>query len=153
MTVASLSPDGGDEMPSKEELEVIVERLKKEKSEYEEYVERQITRIVGVISQVATGDFSVRAEHEREDDLGALAMGANMMIEEIGKLNTDLEERIKSLEKTTNELEKTKKELEEKVEDLEKMHKFMMGREKRMIELKDKVWELERKLKEKETKV
>ena len=150
MTVASLSPDGSDEMPSKEELEVIVERLKKEKSEYEEYVERQITRIVGVISQVAMGDFTVRATHEREDDLGALAMGTNMMIEEIGKLNKDLEERIKSLEKTTNELEKTKKELEEKLEELEKFHKLTMGREKRIIELKDKIWELERKMEEKE---
>ena len=137
-------------MATKEELEALIERLKKEKAEYEEYVERQITRIIGVISQVAMGDFSVRAEHEREDDLGALVTGTNMMIEVIGKLNKDLEGRIKSLEKTTNELEKTKKELEEKVEELEKFHKLTMGREKRIIELKDKIWELEKKLKEKE---
>jgi len=139
-------------MTSKEELEALIERLKKEKTEYEEYVERQVTHIIGIISQIALGDFTVRAEYEREDELGALVMGANMMIEEIGKLNKDLEGRIKSLEKTTNELEKTKKELEEKVEELEKFHKLTMGREKRIIELKDRIWELEKKLKEGERK-
>jgi methyl-accepting chemotaxis protein len=60
-------------MTSKEELESLIERLKKEKSEYEEYVERQITHIIGIISQIALGDFIVRAEYEREDELGALA--------------------------------------------------------------------------------
>lgn len=137
-------------MASKEELESLVERLKKEKADYEEYIERQITHIIGIISQVAMGDFSVRAEPEREDDLGALIMGTNMMIEEIGKLNKDLEERIKSLEKTTEALEKTKSDLTARVEELETMHKVMMGREKRIIELKDKLWELEKRLKEKE---
>lgn len=137
-------------MGSKGEIEALIERLKKEKAEYEEYVERQVTHIIGIISQVAMGDFTVRAEHEREDDLGALVMGTNMMIEEIDKLNKDLEERIKSLEKTTTDLSKTKKELEEKLEELEKFHKLTMGREKKIIELKDKIWELEKKLEEKE---
>lgn len=137
-------------MASKEELEALIERLKKEKADYEEYIERQATHIIGIISQVAMGDFSVRAEHEREDDLGALATGINMMVEEIGRLNKDLEERIKILEKTTEELEKTKADLTARVEELETMHKVMMGREKRIIELKDKLWELEKRLKEKE---
>jgi predicted RNase H-like nuclease (RuvC/YqgF family) len=66
-----------------------------------------------------------------------------MMIEEIDKLNKDLEARIK-------ELGKTKAKLSTRLEELERMHKVTMGREKRIIELKDKVWELEKKLKEKE---
>jgi signal transduction histidine kinase len=79
------------------EQEHEIEQLKKRITDYEEYIERQITHIIGVITHVALGDLSVRAEHEREDDLGALALGVNMMIDEIKKRTAKLETRSKKL--------------------------------------------------------
>jgi signal transduction histidine kinase len=78
-------------------------------------VERQVTHIIGVITDVAMGDFSVSAEMEREDDLGALVTGVNMMIEEIRRLNTGLEQEV---EERTRELEESRAALMETLEEL-----------------------------------
>ncbi|MFH1777100.1 MAG: ATP-binding protein [Candidatus Omnitrophota bacterium] len=68
-----------------DELKAQIEQLKSEKKEYEQYVERQLTHMIGVISQIALGDYNVRAQYEKEDDFAALVMGINMMIDEINK--------------------------------------------------------------------
>ncbi len=99
-------------MARKKEKKDFVEQPRKEKSEYKEYVERQATHMISIISQVAMGDFEVRSEHGREDDLGALSTGINMMIGEVKKRTAKLEKIKATLEnkvrERTIELEKEK---------------------------------------------
>ncbi len=88
----------------KKEKKTLEQLCKKEKEEYEEYVENQITKILGVISNIALGDLNVQAEREKNDVLGALADGINIMIGEIRKRETQMQERINYSLKRTKEL-------------------------------------------------
>lgn len=57
-------------MPSKKELESLVKQLKKEKIEYEKYIENQITHIVETTSRAANGDFTHNPERKRKNNHG-----------------------------------------------------------------------------------
>jgi nitrate/nitrite-specific signal transduction histidine kinase len=102
----------GDGMVKKEEdLKALVERLKKEKAEYEEYVERQTTSLTETISSVASGDFSVSAKYEREDELGALAEGINTMIGELRKTHLNLEKALEESKRAEERLKNSHQKL------------------------------------------
>lgn len=92
---------------TEKELKNAFEQLKKEKIEYEDYIERQVTHIISVMSNIALGDLTVRAKRERDDEVGALADGINMMIKEIGERDKRINERINYAAKRLNEAVKT----------------------------------------------
>src|SRR4030042_1429406 len=72
----------------------------------------RINEMIGAIMQVARGNFSIRIKlSDKNDDLDSLAMGINMMIE-------DIESKQKRVTERTNELETSKKQLNEKVTEL-----------------------------------
>ena len=104
----------------------------------------RITEMLAMIMQVAMGDYSVQAEFLGEnDELDALAMGINMMIEDIKEHSKGVEknqelvqEKVKDLEKsdlaalnimedlyeTTEKLEKSQEIIEQKNIELEKLN-------------------------------
>lgn len=62
------------------------ERLKKELADYHEYVERNVGKMLAALEGVAVQRFDGFCEAERDDDsLGALCLGINMMISDIGE--------------------------------------------------------------------
>lgn len=72
----------------------------------------RIRELIQVIKAVASGDFSARAKTTtKNDDFDALAVGINMMIEE-------LSERFEQLKKARQEIEAGKKQLETYIESM-----------------------------------
>ena len=119
---------------------------KKSPKNYKEYVKRQLTHFIWAISNVALGDYSVRARYEKEDELASLALGINMMIEEIQKREKELEKAMASLEEKVKE---RTEELQEKLADLERFQRLAVGRELKMVELKEEIKKLKKELAEK----
>lgn len=108
-------------LKTNEELKTISKQLRKENIEYKDYVEKQATRIIGVISDVAMGDFSVRAKHERNDDFGALVIGLNIMIGKLEKQHTELEKKV---EERTKDLVNSKRMIERQNIELKKLDRL-----------------------------
>ena len=99
----------------------------------EDTIEKRINEILNAIMEVARGEYSIQIELSGKSDvIDSLAMGVNMMIEDI-KNNMD-------------EIEKGEKQLKEKVEELEKYKEITIGRELRIIELKKEIDRLLKKL-------
>ncbi|MCK4349030.1 MAG: hypothetical protein KAW47_10470, partial [Thermoplasmatales archaeon] len=108
-------------LKTNEELKTISKQLRKENIEYKDYVEKQATRIIGVISDVAMGDFSVRAKHERNDDFGVLVIGLNIMIGKLEKQHTELEKKV---EERTKDLVNSKRMIERQNIELKKLDRL-----------------------------
>ena len=108
-------------LKTNEELKTISKQLRKENIEYKDYVEKQATRIIGVISDVAMGDFSVRAKHERNDDFGVLVIGLNIMIGKLEKQHTELEKKV---EERTKDLVNSKRMIEQQNIELKKLDRL-----------------------------
>jgi len=73
----------------------------------------RINEMIDVIMRIARGDYSIQLElSDKNDDIDSLAMGINMMIE-------DIESKQKRVAERTNELELSKKQLNETVTELE----------------------------------
>ena len=88
----------------------------------------RINEMVDVIMRVARGDYSVlvKPSSDGNDKLDSLAIGINMMIEDIQDSN---------------------KEVDAKIHELESFKKIAVGRELKMIELKMRIKELEKRVK------
>lgn len=101
----------------------------------------RVKEIIDAIIKVANGDYNVKVKLSGKNDyIDSIAIGLNMMVD-------DIYIRTLENEKIMKELEKTKNELQKKVEELEKFTKLAVGRELKMIELKKKIKDLEEKLK------
>ncbi|MBN2347739.1 MAG: response regulator [Bacteroidales bacterium] len=73
----------------------------------------RIQKLIEVVMKVAQGDYSVQNElSENNDDLDALAMGLNMMIDDL-RNNVDLEEQNKKFKAINVELKKAKEKAQE----------------------------------------
>ncbi len=68
----------------------------------------RIKEMIAIIMQVARGDYSVQTEFLGEnDELDSLAMGINMMIEDIKERAKEAEEKQELLQEKINDLEKS----------------------------------------------
>jgi signal transduction histidine kinase len=109
-----------------------------------EYVDKRTEEILGVIQKTARGDFSETCRiSEKNDSFDALAIGINMMIDDLRDRTKDVEEKqeklnekieeleenelaalniMEDLSDTTQELEKSKSVIEEKNTELENLN-------------------------------
>ena len=86
----------------------------------------RINETIDAVMRIARGDYSVHIEtSDKNDELDSLAVGINMMIE-------DIKDNVK-------ELEEARETLYERVEELEKFKKVTIDRELKMIEMKKEV--------------
>ncbi len=130
--------------------------------------QKRIAEFIETIMQVAQGNFDIQINlSDKNNDMDALAMGINMMIDDL-KNNTDLKiqnEKFRLLnseltkakekaEKISTELEIYKNNLENIIKErtqelqeqnikLQNFNKLFVGREIRIKELKDKIKLLE----------
>ena len=96
----------------------------------------RVNEMIDAVVRVARGDYSVQIECSgRNDDLDSLAIGINMMTNDI--------------ERDVIELKQAEKKLEGKMESLEKFANVTVDRELRMVEMKKEVDELLKKVGEK----
>lgn len=73
--------------------------------------EDRLASMLAVVQSVAAGDFSARARKEKNDVLGMLAVGINMMVDEIEELVRREHRRSNQLEASLSELRRTQAEL------------------------------------------
>lgn len=135
---------------------------------------KRIPQFIDVIIEVAQGNFGKQINLSgQNDDLDALAMGINMMIDDL-KNNIDLQLKNKQIQEMNDRLLKANKkakhvkveleeykshleelihyrtlELQEKNNELEHFNDLFVSREFRIKELKDRIAELEEQLKQK----
>jgi hypothetical protein len=134
-----------------------------------ENIQERISEILHVLQEAAAGNMGAMAKTtDKNDSLDALAIGVNMLLEEIEareelivkeskkvqiineKLNTKnqaLAANQEELHASNEELICTKKELEDRLSELERFNKLFTDREIRMRELKARIRELEEKSK------
>ena len=85
-----------------------------------------LEEILDAIQKIALGDFKVKIRvNESNDELNSIAIGINMLNEELYSMN---------------------QELQKKINDLKVMNDLMVGRELKMIELKKEVESLKRQI-------
>jgi len=111
------------------------------------HIVRPIQKLAEAAQQVATGkwdDIEID-DHKSEDEIGRLSNSFTLMLSELKKSRTELEEYSTNLE---GMVEDRTKELETKVDELERFKKVIVGRELKMVELKNEIKELNTKLKD-----
>lgn len=120
----------------------------------------RIDELIQAVMKVAKGDYSAYVElSENNDELDSLAMGLNMMVDDIRtsveRVEKAHEMRIKSesaaaADRGRAELaERFAKELETKVKALEDFHDLAVGRELKMKKMEKEMEELKRMSEEK----
>lgn len=60
-------------------------------NDYQQYVSQQITNMLEVVTAVSEGNYDIYCKVEREDELGTLSLGINMMVNAIRKRAKELE--------------------------------------------------------------
>ncbi len=102
--------------------------------------DERIAGIIEVISRVARGDYSVQAELSgQNDEIDSLALGINMMIDDITSLFNELNSAKELLEKKVTE---RTTELENKIKELKDFNDLAVGREIKMIALEKELKKL-----------
>jgi light-regulated signal transduction histidine kinase (bacteriophytochrome) len=93
----------------------------------DEVTQQRLTQLLSVIQNVASGDFNVRAEKQQDDILGMLAVGINMMIDDIAEMIAKEKVLSEELKKKRDELEATvterTQELSEAVDKLQRSNR------------------------------
>lgn len=133
----------------------------------EQAMQIRINEMIDAVMSVAQGDYSVQVKvSDQNDDLDSLAMGLNMMVEDIKNgvekekafaaalavseaekkraqelhaLNQQIRASEQQLKAANQQLKAKEQALMGKMADLERINKLMIGRELDMIELKKKI--------------
>jgi methyl-accepting chemotaxis protein len=102
----------------------------------------RISHIVGILQNIAMGDFSQNIDiPENEDELTELLVALNLMIDDLKEADQEIRKHHQELEQ---KVEKRTRKLEEKIAETEMMNKLMVGRELKMIELKEEIKRLKK---------
>lgn len=142
---------------------------------------RPLYELLDAFLKVKKGQLETGVEIKTGDEFEKLGNEFNMMVSELKKARTELEEekeslqikvnartralaelaaslekkvkeRTRELELKNQEIEKRSRELEEKIEELNKFHKLSIGREMKMVEMKEKIRLMEEEIKRLKTK-
>lgn len=98
--------------------------------------QQRLKEIADAISSAVTGDVvKTIPVPESHDELAEIAVGFNLLIEEVQTMQQHAEERLAA--QTT--------ELQDKLHELERLNAAMVGRELKMIELKNEIAELKKR--------
>jgi methyl-accepting chemotaxis protein len=106
-------------------------------------VTNRITNLKVALEKITTGDMSVRAEVDADDEIGILATNFNHMTTTLEYQRRKLEEHNRRLEfevtARTKEVDRKNQQLSRNLDELERLNKMMVGRELKMISLKDEI--------------
>jgi signal transduction histidine kinase len=130
-----------------------------------EYVDDRIEELLEIIQITARGDFSKNCKISgKNDSFDALAVGINMMIDDLRERTNEIEKNHKLLNQKIDELEKTEhatlnimEDLQESIQNLRKAEKEIRIKNKKLAstqeELKVFNEELEQKIKERTSQI
>lgn len=108
--------------------------------------DKRIDQIINSIEKIARGDYSVLVElSDKNDEIDSIAIGINMLVEEI-------KSRIEDLREANEKLKEAKNDQDKKIHQLEVFQKATVDRELKMRELKETIEKLEEKIRYLESK-
>jgi len=100
----------------------------------------KINKLIKYTSQIGVGNFDVKVNYIKDDELSKIFLALN-------KMSNELKESLISKGELENQIKNRTQEIQSKIDELEKTNKLMVNREVKMIELKNENVKLKKMLK------